>query len=142
MPPTVYYSTPLLHVRSIEDSVRFYQLLSFRVIDTDGCEPLGWARLHHEGGALMFLRAEEPVDPTRQGVALYMYSPDLAGLCEHLKTNGVKVPPVSHPPYMKGGEVLLRDPDGYAIFVGHWGEAEQKEWEAQLAARKARQGAD
>lgn len=135
MPPQAYYSTPLLHVKSIEDSIRFYQLLSFKVIDTDECDPLGWARLHHEGGAVMFLRSEHPVDAGKQAIALYMYSPDLAGLCEHLKTNGVQVPPMSRPPYMRGGEVLIKDPDGYGIFLGHWGEAEQKEWEARLAAK-------
>jgi predicted enzyme related to lactoylglutathione lyase len=136
MPPQVYYSTPLIHVKSIEDSIRFYQLLSFKVIDTDGCEPIGWARLHHEGGAVMFLRAEGPIDPRKQAFALYMYTPDLAALCAHLEASGVQVPAPSHPPYMRGGEVLLRDPDGYATFIGHWGEPEQKAWEARLAARK------
>jgi len=51
--------TPLLHAADIETSIRFYELLGFTTIDTDRATPVGWARLHCEGGALMFLRAEE-----------------------------------------------------------------------------------
>ena len=62
------YSTPLLHVAEIEKSISFYELLGFTTIDTDRCNPLGWARLHCEdGSAVMFLRAEDAViHPHRQ----------------------------------------------------------------------------
>ena len=131
------YSTPLLHVAEIERSIRFYELLGFETIDTDRCQPLGWARMHCEGGAVMFLRVEgdEKPNPAAQGVLLYMYTPDLAGLCEHLQSNGVKVPPIKRPPYMPSGEICLRDPDGYVIFVGHWGKEEQEAWERRIGAK-------
>jgi hypothetical protein len=129
------YSTPLLHVGEIERSIRFYELLGFQTVDTDRCTPLGWARLHCEGGAVMFLRAEEPLDPHAQGVLLYMYTPDLVGLREHLLANGVQVPAIKHPPYMPSGEILLNDPDGYGIFVGHWGEREHAEWLQRIGAK-------
>lgn len=122
------YSTPMLHVAEIERSIRFYELLGFTTVDTDRCTPIGWARLHCEGGAVMFLRAEEPLDPRALAVLLYMYTPDLAGLREHLKANGVTVPAVQHPPYMPSGEVCLRDPDGYTVLVAHWGDAEHAAW--------------
>ncbi len=57
------HSTPLLRVAEIERSIGFYELLGFVTVDTDRAEPLGWARLHCEGGAIMLLRASEPVDP-------------------------------------------------------------------------------
>jgi hypothetical protein len=61
MIPKAGYYTPLLHVNSIEESMRFYDLLGFETIDQMGeLGRLGWARMHCEGGALMFLRAEEP----------------------------------------------------------------------------------
>jgi len=66
MDAKVGYSTPMLHVAEIENSIRFYELLGFTTIDTDRCKPLGWARLHCEGGAVMFLRAERKVDPSRR----------------------------------------------------------------------------
>ena len=129
------YSTPLLHVAEIERSIRFYELLGFATVDTDRCEPLGWARLHCEGGALMFLRAEEPVHASAQAVLLYMYTPDLVGLREHLLASGVKVPPIRHPEYMPSGEINITDPDGYVILVGHWGKSEQEAWEKRISAK-------
>src|SRR5437660_5171566 len=91
MSVNVGYSTPLLHVADIERSIRFYELLGFATLDTDRGKPLGWARMHCEGGAVMFLRAEEPVDASAQAVLLYMYTPDLIRLREHLLASGIKV---------------------------------------------------
>lgn len=122
------YATPLFHVAEIERSIEFYQLLGFDTVDTDRCEPLGWARLHCEGGAIMLLRAEEPVDAAQQGVALYMYTPGLVDLQSHLQANDVATPEIRHPEYMPSGEILLHDPDGYAVFIAHWGEAEHSAW--------------
>lgn len=126
------YSTPLLHVAEIESSIRFYELLGFTTIDTDRCDPLGWARMHCEGGAIMFLRAEHPLDPAAQKLMLYMYTPDLAALRERLQANDVAVPEIKYPPYMRSGEITLQDPDGATIFVGHWGNAEQQAWEERI----------
>lgn len=131
------YCTPLLHVAEIERSIGFYELLGFSTVDTDRCSPLGWARLHGEGGALMFLRVEgdEKPDSAAQGVLFYLYTPDLAGLREQLLAAGVKVPAIKHPAYMPSGEIMLRDPDGYVIFVGHWGKAEHEAWEKRIGAK-------
>lgn len=131
----VGYSTPLLHVAEIESSIRFYELLGFTTVDTDRGKPLGWARLHCEGGAVMFLRAEEPVDPSAQAVLLCTYTPDLGGLREHLLASGVKVPPIRHPEYMPSGEISIADPDGYTILVSHWGKSEQEAWEKRISAK-------
>ncbi len=62
-----------------------------------------------------------------------MYTPDLAALCEHLRGHDVAVPAVGHPEYMRSGEIRLSDPDGYTVFVGHWGAAEQEEWMQRIA---------
>ena len=84
------YSTPMLHAMDIERSLAFYELLGFVTVNTNGGKPLGWARAHCEGGALMFLRAAHPVDPAVQGVMLYMYSPDL--LAHTLNCRGAASP--------------------------------------------------
>lgn len=122
------YSTPLLHVAEIERSIRFYELLGFETVDTDREEPLGWARLHCEGGAIMLLRASEPLDPAAQTVLLYLYTPDLAALRAQLEGHGVEVAAIRYPAYMPSGELSLTDPDGYAVLVGHWAEAEHEAW--------------
>jgi catechol 2,3-dioxygenase-like lactoylglutathione lyase family enzyme len=131
------YCTPMLHVKSIEASILFYERLGFKVIDTDRCTPIGWARLHCEGGALMFLRAEHEVDPRTQGVLFYMYTPDLAGLRTELVAQGVEVSPITRPEYMPSGEVSLRDPDGYCVLIGHWGEADHSAWLKRIGVNQA-----
>ena len=135
MSAKVGYSTPLLHVAEIEKSIRFYELLGFTTIDTDRCTPLGWARMHCEGGAVMFLRAEEPLVASAQAVLLCMYTPDLTGLREQLLASGVKVPPIRYPEYMRSGEINIADPDGYAIVVSHWGKSEQEAWEKRIGGK-------
>jgi len=130
------YSTPMLHVAEVERSIRFYELLGFKTIDTDGCNRLEWARLHCEdGSAVMFLRGEHPVDAPAQAIMLYMYTPDLTDLREQLLANGVKVPPVNHPEYMPSGKINIADPDGYKIEIAQWGKAEQETWEKRLKNR-------
>jgi catechol 2,3-dioxygenase-like lactoylglutathione lyase family enzyme len=130
------YSTPMLHVAEIEKSIRFYELLGFSTIDTEGCTPLSWARLHCvDGSAVMFLRADHPIDSSAQAFMLYMYTPDLAGLREHLLTSGIKVPPINYPEYMPSGKINLADPDGYKIEIAHWGKPEQEAWEKHLKIR-------
>ena len=130
------YSTPIMHVGEIETSIKFYQLLGFEVVDTDRCTPLGWARLHVEGGGIMFLRAEKPVDPSVQAMLLYMYTPDLVGLREQLLASGAKANPITYPGYMPSGEMRLTDPDGYVILIAHWGKPEQETWEKRIAGNK------
>jgi hypothetical protein len=125
----------MLHVAEIERSIRFYELLGFATVDTDRGEPLGWARLHCEGGAVMFLRAEEPVEASAQAVLLCMYTPDLIGLREHLLASGVEVPPIKYPEYMPSGEIRIADPDGYIILVSHWGKSEQEAWEKRIGKK-------
>lgn len=129
------YFTPLLHVTEIERSIRFYELLGFVTVDTDRGKPLGWARMHCEGGAVMFLRAEEPVDASAQTVLLCMYAPDLTGLREQLLAAGLPVQEIEHPEYMPSGTFRIDDPDGYAIHIAHWGKSEQEAWEKRISGK-------
>jgi hypothetical protein len=128
--------TPLLRVAEVERSIRFYELLGLVKIATDGCNPLGWARLRCEGGAVMLQRAGRPIDMGAQAVSLYLYTPDLLALRKHLIDNAVKVQPIVFPEYMPRGEMNVFDPDGYLIHLGHWGKAEQEEWDKRINATK------
>ncbi|GAC1648441.1 MAG: hypothetical protein NVS4B3_04010 [Gemmatimonadaceae bacterium] len=129
------YSTPLLHVAELERSIRFYELLGFTTIDTDRASPLGWARLHCEGGAVMLVKAEDPIDTRAQGVLLYMYTSNLINLREQLVEHGMNVPTIYYPEYMPSGEIRLADPDGYVILVAHWGKAEHVAWERRIGGK-------
>src|SRR2546430_7788675 len=98
MVPKAGYFTPLLHVMDVRRSIRFYELLGFELIDTEGPpECPCWARMHCEGGAVMFLLAEEPFDPTKHAVLTAMYTPDLPALREHLLANGIAAPAITYP---------------------------------------------
>lgn len=133
MTARIAHSTPMLHVAEIERSIRFYELLGFRLIDTDRCTPIGWARLHCESGDIMFLRAERAIDAKAQGFLFYMYTPDLAGLRASLVEKDVAASEIKRPPYMPSGMMNLVDPDGYHVEIAHWGKAEQEAWERRLA---------
>jgi glyoxalase/bleomycin resistance protein/dioxygenase superfamily protein len=131
----VGYSTPILHVAEIERSICFYELLGFVTVDTDRCKPLGWARLHCDGGAVMFLRAEEPLDPRRVTTMLCMYTPDLVALRDQLLAAGIQVPAIKYPEYMPSGETQMPDPDGYSVLIAHWGKTEQDAWEKRIGVK-------
>jgi hypothetical protein len=137
MIPKAGYYTPLLHVNSIEESMRFYALLGFEAIDQMGEHGrLGWARMHCEGGAIMFLRAEEPHPPKKKFEVLFaMYTPDLLAFREHLLASGVQAPAIAYPEYMPSGSLSLVDPDGYIIDIHHWSPNEHDRWENERKIR-------
>ena len=130
--------TPMLHVKSIERSIPFYERLGFELIDTDRCEPIGWARLHCEGGAVMLLRAEAPVVPFEPGavpVLFVLYTPALAALREQLLAAGVAVSEIRRPEYMPSGTMHLSDPDGFSLEICHWGDEEHTAWLERIGRR-------
>ena len=132
------WSTPMLHVSDVARSIRFYELLGFELIDTEGgpASPY-WARLHCEGGAIMLLLAEEPLEEKDvKRIPFYMYTEDLPVLREHLLASGITVSKINTPPYMKSGEVTVRDPDGYVFFIGHWGDTEHTDWLNRIEQKK------
>jgi catechol 2,3-dioxygenase-like lactoylglutathione lyase family enzyme len=132
------YSTPLLQVANVERSLRFYALLGFDVVDVEGAKgSLGWARVHCEGGAIMFVRSQEPQAPPDDRFLLYLYTPDLSALRTQLSSAGVEVSPISYPEHMRSGEICLKDPDGYSILIGHWGQSEHEAWQRQREKRLA-----
>lgn len=133
------YLTPLLHVRDIARSLSFYSLLGFETVDVDKSDDgtLGWARMHCEEGAIMFVPSEEPENAHHDRALFYLYTPDLPALAAQLVAAGVDVGPIGHPEYMPSGELCLSDPDGYIVLVGHWSSVEQDEWTRRVAAKRA-----
>ena len=139
MPPAAGWSTPALHVKDIARSIRHYSLLGFELLDYRG-DPARpeWARMRCQGGEIMFLTAEVPIEPRKQGFFIAMYTEELPALREYLLANGVKVSAINHPPYMPSGEIAVPDPDGYHIFVNQWDRAEHEVWERERRERLAK----
>ena len=130
--------TPMLLSSDVERSLGWWARLGFETVDVDRGEDgaIFWARMHCQGGAVMFLRAEDEIPGTPgQRPPFYMYSPDMPALREQLLAEGVATGPISYPPYMRSGEICLTDPDGYTVFVGHWGDAEHEKWERERVTR-------
>ncbi len=132
MKAKVGYSAPMLHVKNVEQSARFYELLGFSILGThrDPSGKLVWAELGcHRGNpetkrfencsaTVMLAQASDPIDDKVQGVLLYMYSPDLLGLREKLLGAGVQAGEIVTRFYMEKGEMRVSDPDGYCILIG------------------------
>src|SRR5262245_33113709 len=136
------WSTPMLHVAEVERSIHFYRLLGFELVDVEGEEgcPLGWARMATaDGSAIMFLCGEagHAVKPELQGVMLVMYAAELAALREQLVAAGEKPTEIERPPWMPSGHIMVRDPDGYAIGINLWGDAEHEAWLERLERKRA-----
>jgi catechol 2,3-dioxygenase-like lactoylglutathione lyase family enzyme len=141
MPVKAGYPTPMLHVADIERARRFYERLGYETIDTMG-EPVGWARLHCEGGAIMLFRSEGPLEPGRTTLPIYMYTADLPALRAQLLAAGVDVSAIRHPEHMPSGEMRVVDPDGHLVLVGHWSDEEHAAWLRHLDGRKPRGGGE
>jgi len=138
MHPKAGWYTPMLHVRNMEAALRFYGLLGFEIVDQLGERgAIGWARMHCEGGAVMFLLAEEDAPPIAHTVLFVMYTPDLPALRAHLLASGVEAPPIQYPDHSPSGSLDLRDPDGYSVSIIHWGDSEHEVWERERRARIA-----
>lgn len=132
--------TAMLHVRSVERSIAFYDLLGFKLIDIEGSDRLGWARLHcDDGSAIMLLLAEEPenIDPQKQAIMLVLYTENLAALRDQLVAKGVTAGKIDTPPWMPSGSMMLRDPDGYRVNVNHWSDQEHQAWLKQREEKRA-----
>lgn len=111
---------PFVDVRDVAASVAFYRLLGFEVAGEhhdDG--RLVWASLHSDGAELMVAEAEA-VDAARQGVLLYLYADDLAGLREHLRAHGAVPSEIADGSPGPAEEMRVDDPDGYCLMIARW----------------------
>ena len=143
MATRVSYSVPMLRVIDVERSIHFYELLGFTVTgmlrDESGTTRILWANLschrgnpeerttENESAAVMLTLGQgggsdlplgAKLDPTKQGASLYMFTQDIEGLRADLVRNGIEVTEIVPRPYMEKGEMELRDPDGWRVFVG------------------------
>lgn len=120
MAPVVNNLIPYAHVSDVPRSVKFYQLLGFRVISRHEHPPgkLLWAHLEANHGRIMLAQADGPVDAGVQAILFYLYADDVAALRKHLLENSVEVSEIGRPFYMPNGEIRITDPDGYCLLIG------------------------
>ncbi len=109
---------PLLAVRNIATSIRFYELLGFAVVgraDLNGA--LSWCRLERGGASLMLQQADDedgPPDTWGKGVSFYIVCADADLVYAECVSRGMDVAPVSVAEYgMK--QLFVPEPDGYTL---------------------------
>jgi catechol 2,3-dioxygenase-like lactoylglutathione lyase family enzyme len=117
----VYASlVPMLPVTDVPRAIVFYEQLGFKVGNTftpDGASEPVWAWLYSGRAHLMVNRAEGAVLATHHSAALWLYSEDVKGAHAQLEARGLDVGEIGYPPYNRGGEFHVHDPDGYAVFI-------------------------
>lgn len=117
-PDSVHELVPFVDVADVERSMRFYGLLGMVVQDTyapDGT--LVWASLASAGARLMVARSGREVEAAAQGVLLYLYVRDLAGLRDHLVAHGLQPSEIVDGAPGPREEMRVDDPDGYCLMV-------------------------
>jgi hypothetical protein len=122
MAVTLTSLVPMTRVRSVTRSMEFYRKLGFVVGDThtpEGAVEPVWAWLGSGGAQIMLARADEPVDPERQGVLFYVHCEDVAAFRNRLLEMGVDAGPIRQPFFNPRGEFRVTDPDGYVLMVTH-----------------------
>lgn len=108
------------HVASVEDSIRFYAGLGFKVANTvlshAQTSPV-WAWLESGKANLMVGLADGPVDASQQAILFYLYFDDIKQTRAALTELGYSPGEIKYPFYMPGGECRLQDPDGYVLML-------------------------
>ena len=119
MPEHIRWLVPMIKVEDVQRSIDFYAHFGFA--DNEKLEDEGllrWAFLSTSKANLMVSLEEEPQLNRALGVVLYLYTPDVVALREHLLGLGIAVSEIDHPPYMPKGEICVTDPDGFLLLVG------------------------
>lgn len=116
--PAMRDLVPIARVADMERSLEFYDQLGFKVVGK--YEPQGqlkWAYLRSGSADLMLTLADQPVNPSAQGIVFYVYVPGVAAFREQLVARGLEVGELQHFFFAKDGEFRIVDPDGYVLLV-------------------------
>ena len=111
----------MLPVTDVARTIDFFETLGFKVGATHSSDDdtLVWAWLSSGPTDLMVNCVEEPVEASHAGASIWLYTKDVEAAHQTLKSRGLDVSSIEHPPYNPRGEFHVHDPDGYAIFITH-----------------------
>ena len=120
--PSFEALVPMLPVTDVTRAIDFYRQLGFEVGGTHTPEGLSapvWAWLRRGGTHMMINRAEAPITATHASASVWVYTKDVQSAHAALRSRGLDVGTIDHPPYNPRGGFHVHDPDGYAIFIAH-----------------------
>jgi hypothetical protein len=115
---------PMLPVSDVQRAIDFYVQLGFEIGNThapEGSDKPVWAWLHCGRAHVMVNQSDRPIDATHSSASLWLYCKDVVGAHRIVTARGLDPSEISYPFYNPGGEFHVHDPDGYAVFVAHYG---------------------
>jgi hypothetical protein len=93
-----------------------------------------WGSMQNGEAHIMFAHVDGTIDNGVQGVLFYLYTQGVKALRAHLLACGVRnavkmsgstdpepngvLFDITHPVYMRAGELRVHDPDGYCLLIG------------------------
>lgn len=114
-----------VHVADVPRSIAFYSNFGLEARATHEIEgKTVWAFLttsedtRVQATGLMLAQGDGTIDAGAQAVLFYCWTPDVHALREELVAGGLEVGRVTHPFYMRAGEIRVVDPDGYVLAIG------------------------
>jgi catechol 2,3-dioxygenase-like lactoylglutathione lyase family enzyme len=106
---------PMLPVRSMPESVAFYQKLGFRVEQRN--DDWRWAMLRFDECRLMLDESINAHPGTARSSVIYLYPDDISVFHEQVRRNGLSVPGLEVTFYGMT-EFRIEDPDGNRLWIG------------------------
>ena len=106
---------PMLPVRSMPESVAFYQKLGFSIEQRN--DDWRWAMLRFDECRLMLDESISAHPGMAHSSVLYLYPDDISGFHEQVRRNGLSVPGLEVTFYGMT-EFRIEDPDGNRLWIG------------------------
>jgi uncharacterized glyoxalase superfamily protein PhnB len=106
---------PMLPVRSVENSLKFYQQLGFTVEQFR--KEWGWAMLRFDECRIMLDQSIWHPHPTPKQQVIYLYPDDITQYHQAVKNRGMGVPELEETFYGML-EFRIDDPDGNRFWIG------------------------
>lgn len=106
---------PMLPIRSLRESIEFYQKLGFSVEERH--DDWGWAKLRLDDCRLMLDQSIHLHRGVPRESVLYLYPEDIVEYHEQARRNGLTVPDLDVTFYGMT-EFRLEDPDGNRLWIG------------------------
>ncbi len=111
-------ATPMIHVPDVRATSAWYELVGFKVEDTNECDGvIDWALLSFGEGRVMFNAGGRLTNDERREVDLYVNTDEVDALCARLRGR-VEIKKDLYDTFYGMREFIVRDPNGFWVTFG------------------------